>query len=82
MILGFPDGSDDKESACYGEDMGSIPGSVRFPGVGRGNPLQYLPGESPWTEEPGGLQSMGLQRIGHEYETKPGIGRGETRNFL
>ena len=25
-----------------------------------------LPGESPWTEEPGGLQSIGLQRIGHE----------------
>ena len=25
----------------------------------------FLPGESPWTEEPGGLQSMGSQRIGH-----------------
>ena len=25
----------------------------------------FLPGESPWTEEPGGLQSMGLQRVGH-----------------
>ena len=24
-----------------------------------------LPGESPWTEEPGGLQSMGLQRAGY-----------------
>ena len=24
------------------------------------------PGESPWTEEPGGLQSMGSQRIGHD----------------
>ena len=24
-----------------------------------------LPGESPWTEEPGGLQSMGAQRVGH-----------------
>ena len=23
----------------------------------------FLPGESPWTEEPGGLQSMGLQRV-------------------
>ena len=26
----------------------------------------FLPGESPWTEEPGGLQSMGSQRIGHD----------------
>ena len=25
----------------------------------------FLPGESPWTEEPGGLISMGLQRVGH-----------------
>ena len=25
----------------------------------------FLPGESPWTEEPGGLQSMGLGRVGH-----------------
>jgi len=24
----------------------------------------FLPGESSWTEEPGGLQSMGLQRVG------------------
>ena len=23
--------------------------------------------EIPWTEEPGGLQSMGLQRVGHDY---------------
>ena len=26
----------------------------------------FLPGESPWTEEPGGLQSMGLQRVRHD----------------
>ena len=24
----------------------------------------------PWTEEPGGLQSMGLQRVGHDLATK------------
>ena len=29
-------------------------------GEGNGNPLQYLAWKSPWTEEPGGLQSMGL----------------------
>ena len=27
--------------------------------------LVFLPGESPWAEEPGGLQSIGLQRVGH-----------------
>ena len=26
----------------------------------------FLPGESPWTEEPGGLQSMGSQRLEHD----------------
>ena len=26
--------------------------------------------EIPWTEEPGGLQSMGLQRVGHNLATK------------
>ena len=25
----------------------------------------FLPGASPWTEEPGGLHSMGSQRVGH-----------------
>ena len=26
----------------------------------------FLPGESPWAEEPGGLQSMESQRVGHD----------------
>ena len=34
--------------------------------VGQPNPV-FLPGEYPWTEEPGGLQSTGSQRVGHEW---------------
>ena len=34
----------------------------------------FLPGESPWTEEPGGLQSMGSQRVGHNWATKQSTG--------
>ena len=30
----------------------------------------FLPGESPWKEEPGGLQSMRSQRVGHNWVTK------------
>ena len=30
----------------------------------------FLPGEPPWTEEPGGLQFMGLPRVGHDWGTK------------
>ena len=33
-------------------------------------PPVFLPGESPRTEEPGGLQSMGSQRVGHDRVTK------------
>ena len=29
----------------------------------------FLPGESPWTEDPGRLQSMGSQRVGHDRAT-------------
>ena len=48
-------------------NVGLIPGSGRFPGGGNGNPLQYSCLENPqWTEEPGGLQSMGSQRVGHD----------------
>ena len=43
-------------------DVGSIPGSGRFPGGGNDNPLQYCCLERiPWTEEPRGLQSVGLE---------------------
>ena len=33
---------------------------------GNGNPLQYSCLKIPWTEEPGRLLSMGLQRVGHD----------------
>ena len=45
-------------------DVGSIPGSGRSPGGGPGNPLQYSCLENP-IEDPGGLQSVGSQRVGH-----------------
>ena len=48
-----------------GRDTGSIPGSGRSPGGRHGNPLQYLAWRTPWTQDPGGLQSIGSQRAGH-----------------
>ena len=41
LLICFPGGSDDKESACNAGDPGSIPGSGRSPGEENGNPLQY-----------------------------------------
>ena len=56
VILGFPGGSDGKESACHAGDLGLIPGLGRSPGEGHGNPFLFhefheqrsLVGYSPW----------------------------------
>ena len=56
-------------------DLDQIRESGRAPGVGNDCPLQYSCWRIPWTEEPGSLQkgsteellqSMGLQRVGHD----------------
>ena len=60
--LGFPGGLDGKESIYNAGDLGLIPGSGRSPGGRNGNPLPY---SRPRTQEPGGLQSTGSQRVGH-----------------
>ena len=39
--MGFPGGSNGKETSCNAGDPGSILGSGRSPGVGNGNPFQY-----------------------------------------
>jgi len=64
--LGFPGGSDGKESTCLvkswehplEEDMG----------------IRILTWRILWTEEPGGLQSMGSHRVRHSLATKPSSG--------
>ena len=61
--MGFPSGSVVKNSLANAGDVGSIPGSKKSPGEGNGNPFSILAWEIPWTEEPGGLQSMGLQEL-------------------
>ena len=66
MLQGFPGGSDSKESARNAED------SVRS--LRQEDPLEkgmathssILARRIPWTEEPGGPQSMGLQKVGHD----------------
>ena len=58
-------GSDSKDSVCNAGDMNSISGLGGSPGEGNGYASSVLAWRIPWTEEPGGLQSMELQRIGH-----------------
>ena len=66
-------GKESAGSAGAAGDLGSIPESGRSPGKGNGNPLQHSclenpidRGDSPWTKEPGRLQTMGSQRVGHD----------------
>ena len=64
----FLNGSVGKESACSAADM-MIPGSGRSPEGGNGNPSSILAWKILWTEEPGGLQSMGYKQSDMtEYE--------------
>ena len=66
IAMGFPGGSEVKASASNAGDLGLI--------LGREDPLEkemathssILAWSIPWTEEPGGLQSMGSQRVGHD----------------
>ena len=63
-LMGFPGRSVVKNLPANARDLGLIPGSERSPGGGNGNPLAFFPEES-HDRGAGGLQSMGLQRVGH-----------------
>ena len=62
-------GSDGKASTYNAGDMSSIPGSGSSPGEGNETHSSILAWKIPWVEEPGRLQSMGLQRVGHDWMT-------------
>ena len=64
-----PGGSEGKESICNARDLSCIPGSDRFPGEEMATHSSILAWRTPWTEEPGRLQSMGSQRVRHNCRT-------------
>ena len=68
--MGFPGSSVVKSlpaNAGTAGDDGSVLESGRAAGEGNGNPLSILAWKIPWMEEPGGLQSIGAQRVGHDW---------------
>ena len=69
LWAGLPWGSDSEESACDAGNVHSIPGSERSPPLQKGMATHssVLAWRIPWTDEPGGLQSMGSQRVGHDW---------------
>ena len=70
LSLGLPCGSELKNPLANARDTGLITGSGRSLGAGNGNPLQYSCRKIPRTEEPGGLQSVGSQRVRHNWANK------------
>ena len=71
---GFPGGSESKEFACNAGDLGLIPGSGRSTGEKYWRIHSSIIGwKTPWTEEPGGVQSMRSQRVGHDSATNSTI---------
>ena len=68
-LLGFPGGSDRKASARNAGDPGLTPGSGRSLEKEMATHSSIFAWRIPWTEEPGGLQSMGSQRVGHDWVT-------------
>ena len=54
-------------SVCNAGDLGSIPGLGRPLGEGNGNRSSILAWRIPWTEEPGQLETTGLQRVRHNW---------------
>ena len=63
--MGFPGGSDGKESACTVGDLGSLGWEDPLE-EGMASHSSTLAWKIPWTEKPGRLQSMESQRFGHD----------------
>ena len=69
VFCSYIGGSHGKESACNAGDQGSIPGSERSLEKEMATHSSILACGILWTEEPGGLQSIGLQRVRHDSTT-------------
>ena len=65
--MGFPGGSKGEEFACNAGDLDLIPGSGRsLPEKEMATHSNILAWKIPCSEEPGRLQSMGSQSVGHD----------------
>ena len=75
LSLGFPGGSDSKDSTCNVGDTGSIPWLGRSPGGGHGNQLQYSCPKNPmvrgaWCHTPQGRKELDMTEVtGHTHKS-------------
>ena len=72
---GFPGGSVGKKCVCHVGNKGSVLGGEEPLEEGMATDFSSLVWEIPWTEEPGGLQSVESKRVGHNWActNSPGI---------
>ena len=70
-LIMLPWGLRGKESAYNAGDVGLIPGSVRSPGEGNGNPLQYSCLENPMERGAWQATAHGVTRVRHDLVTQP-----------
>ena len=80
-LLGFPGGSDGKESVCSAGDLGSIPGLGRSPRERNGNPLQYSCLRNPmdrgaWRATVHGVEKSKTQLSTAQPSSKPNVSMG------
>ena len=71
-----------KNLSANAGDPGSIPGSGRSPGERMATHSSILAWEMPWTGKPGGLESMGSQRVRHDWVIKHVVHFWETNHIL
>ena len=72
LRMGFPGGSEVKESASNAQDPGLIPGSGRSPGEENGNPLQYSSlGNTMDKRSLAGYSPGGHKRVKHNWASRP-----------
>ena len=66
-LIGFPGDTVVKDLPASAGDADSIPGLGKSPGEGHPTRSCILAWKIPWPEDPGGLQFMGSQRVGHDW---------------
>ena len=81
ITLGFPDGSDGKESACNAGEPGLVPGLGRSPGEGHGHSLQYSCLENPMDRGAWWATVHGACQAPHPWDS-PGRNIGVGCHFL
>ena len=82
LLRDFPDSSVVKNLPTNAGDVSSIPGSGRCPEEGNGNPFWYSYLENPMDRGAWRTNSIGLQRVGHDWSDLASRQKNKFINFM